>query len=113
MRVWVAELGSTGFESPRPAKVCFYFGLILVHLAVSQSVAIARFESLNGTMFNQNNNNMETLKNLFAYVGIGFLMLGGCLADSESLIPTILFVTLGGIFVGFHKHIERLQEKGR
>lgn len=56
---------------------------------------------------------METLKNLFAYVGIGFVMLGGCLADSESLIPTILFVTLGGIFVGFHKHIERLQEKGR
>lgn len=64
-------------------------------------------------MFNQNNNNMETLKNLFAYVGIGFLMLGGCLADSESLIPTILFVTLGGIFVGLHKHIERLQDKGR
>lgn len=58
-------------------------------------------------------NYIETIKNFCAYVGIGFFVLGGCLADSESLIPTILFVTLGGIFVGLHKHIERLQEKGR
>lgn len=56
-------------------------------------------------------NYIETIKNFCAYVGIGFVMLGGCLADNENLLPTIMFVVLGGVFVSIHKWIERLQEE--
>jgi hypothetical protein len=38
-------------------------------------------------------------------------MIGGCLADNENLLPTILFVALGGLFVFIYTKIEKAQEE--
>jgi preprotein translocase subunit YajC len=38
-------------------------------------------------------------------------MLGGCMADNENLVPTIIFVALGGLFVFIYTRIEKAQEE--
>jgi preprotein translocase subunit YajC len=38
-------------------------------------------------------------------------MIGGCLADNENLLPTILFVGLAALFVFIYTRIEKAQEE--
>jgi preprotein translocase subunit YajC len=38
-------------------------------------------------------------------------MIGGCLADNENLLPTFIFVALGGLFVFIYTRIEKAQEE--
>lgn len=54
---------------------------------------------------------IETIKNISATCGLIFVMIGGCMADNENLLPTILFVGLGGLFILIHKQIEKAQEE--
>lgn len=54
-------------------------------------------------------NYIKNIKNISAIMGIMFIMLGGCMADNENLLPTILFVGLGGLFILIHKQIEKLE----
>lgn len=56
-------------------------------------------------------NYIKKIKNISAIMGIMFIMLGGCLADNESLIPTLLFVGLGAVMVLIHKQIEKSEEE--
>lgn len=41
---------------------------------------------------------LKSVKNFSAIMGILFIMLGACLADSKSLIPTLVFVIIGAVF---------------
>jgi hypothetical protein len=54
---------------------------------------------------------IETIKNICAFCAFFFVMIGGCLADNENLLPTILFVALGGFFVFIYTKIEKTQEE--
>jgi hypothetical protein len=54
---------------------------------------------------------METIKCFFAMTGMFLMFFGFCLADSESLIPTIFFVALGGFFIFVCTRIEKAQEE--
>lgn len=56
-------------------------------------------------------NYIKNIKNISAIMGIMFIMLGAGLADNESLIPTLLFVGLGGLFILIHKQIEKSEEE--
>lgn len=56
-------------------------------------------------------NYIKNIKNISAIMGIMFIMLGAGLADNESLIPTLFFVGLGGLFILIHKQIEKAQEE--
>ena len=56
-------------------------------------------------------NFIETMKNIALYIGVFMVAIGGCLADSESLIPTLFFVCLGALFVLLHKAIEKAQDE--
>ena len=56
-------------------------------------------------------NYINTIKNICAFCAFFSLMIGGCLADSESLIPTIIFVALGGLFAFIYTRIEKAQGK--
>lgn len=53
---------------------------------------------------------IEIIKNVCAYLGLFLVMIGGCIADNENLLPTILFVALGGLFVFIYTRIEKAQE---
>lgn len=55
--------------------------------------------------------NHETIKNVCAFCAFFSLMFGGCLADNENLLPAILFVALGGLFVFIYTRIEKAQEE--
>lgn len=46
----------------------------------------------------------------FAFVGILFIMLGAGLGDNENLLPTIICVALGALFVLLHKATEEEKE---
>lgn len=50
---------------------------------------------------------IKNIKNLSATCGIICVMIGGCMADNENLLPTFLFVTLGAVMVLIHKRIEK------
>lgn len=56
-------------------------------------------------------NYIKNIKNISAIMGIMFIMLGAGLADSENLLPTIIFVALGGLFVFIYTRIEKAQEE--
>lgn len=53
----------------------------------------------------------ETIKNICAFCAFFFVMIGGCMADNENLLPTIFFVALGGLFVFIYTKIEKAQEE--
>lgn len=55
--------------------------------------------------------NHETIKNVCAFCAFFSLMISGCLADNKNLLPTILFVALGGLFVFIYTRIEKAQEE--
>lgn len=54
---------------------------------------------------------IKNIKNISAIMGIMFIMIGGCMADNENLLPTIIFVGLGAAMVLIHKQIEKAQEE--
>lgn len=54
---------------------------------------------------------IDTIKNVCAFCAFFFVMIGGCLADNENLLPTFLFVALGGLFVFIYTRIEKAQEE--
>lgn len=54
-------------------------------------------------------NYINKIKNISATCGIICIMIGGCMADNESLIPTLLFVGLGAVMVLIHKRIESIE----
>lgn len=56
-------------------------------------------------------NYIETIKNICAFCAFFFVMIGGCMADNENLLPTILFVALGVLFVFIYTRIEKAQEE--
>lgn len=56
-------------------------------------------------------NYIETIKNICAFCAFFSLMIGGCLADNENLLPTISFVGLAGVFVFIYAKIEKAQEE--
>ena len=56
-------------------------------------------------------NYIETIKNICAFCAFFFVMIGGCLADNENLLPTIIFVALGGLFTFIYTRIEKAQEE--
>jgi hypothetical protein len=56
-------------------------------------------------------NYIETIKNVCAFCAFFFVMLGGCMADNENLLPTIIFVALGGLFIFIYTRIEKAQEE--
>lgn len=56
-------------------------------------------------------NYIEIIKNVCAFCAFFFVMIGGCLADNENLLPTILFVALGGLFAFIYTRIEKAQEE--
>jgi 4-hydroxybenzoate polyprenyltransferase len=56
-------------------------------------------------------NYIDTIKNVCAFCAFFSLMFGGCLADNENLLPTILFVALGGFFVFIYAKIQKAQEE--
>jgi hypothetical protein len=56
-------------------------------------------------------NNCETIKNVCAFCAFFSLMFGAGLADNVNLLPTILFVALGGFFVFIYTKIEKAQKE--
>ena len=58
-------------------------------------------------------NYIETIKNICAFCAFFSLMIGGCMADDVNLLPTILFVALGGLFVFIYTRIEKAQEENK
>lgn len=56
-------------------------------------------------------NYIETIKNICAFCAFFSLMIGGCMADNENLLPTILLVGLAGVFVFIYTKIEKAQEE--
>lgn len=42
----------------------------------------------------------------FAFVGILFIMIGAGMGDNENLLPTIICVAVGALFVLLHKATE-------
>lgn len=54
---------------------------------------------------------IDTIKNICAFCAFFFVMIGAGLADNENLLPTILFVALGGLFVFIYTRIEKAQEE--
>lgn len=56
-------------------------------------------------------NYIETIKYICAFCAFFSLMVGGCLADNENLLPTIIFVGLAGLFVFIYAKIEKAQEE--
>lgn len=54
---------------------------------------------------------IDTMKNVCAFCAFFSLMIGGCLADNENLLPTIIFVGLAGLFVFIYAKIEKAQEE--
>lgn len=54
---------------------------------------------------------IKNIKDISATCGIFCIMIGAGLADNESLIPTLVFVGLGGLFILIHKQIEKAQEE--
>lgn len=53
---------------------------------------------------------IKNIKNISATCGLIFVMIGGCMADNESLLPTLVFVGLGAVMVLIHKQIEKSEE---
>ena len=56
-------------------------------------------------------NFIDTIKNVCAFCAFFSLMIGAGLADNESLLPTFLFVALGGFFIFIYTRIEKAQEE--
>lgn len=56
-------------------------------------------------------NYIKNIKNISAVCGIICVMIGGCMADNENLLPTLLFVGLGAALVLIHKYIEKSEEE--
>jgi hypothetical protein len=56
-------------------------------------------------------NYIDTIKNVCAFCAFFFVMIGGCLADNENLLPTFVFVALGGFFIFIYTRIEKAQEE--
>lgn len=56
-------------------------------------------------------NYIETIKNVCAFCAFFFVMIGGCLADNENLLPTILLVVLAVFFIFIYTRIEKAQEE--
>lgn len=61
---------------------------------------------------------IETIKNFikqfsgfFAFVGILFIMIGACMGDNENLLPTIICVVVGALFVLLHKATEEKEKE--
>lgn len=54
---------------------------------------------------------IDTMKNVCAYCAFFFVMVGAGLADNENLLPTFLFVALGGLCVFIYRRIEKAQEE--
>lgn len=54
---------------------------------------------------------LETIKHVCAFCAFFFVIIGGCMADNENLLPTIIFVALGGLFVFIYTGIEKAQEE--
>ena len=58
-------------------------------------------------------NYIETIKNICAFCAFFSLMIGAGLADNENLLPTIIFVALGGFSVFIYTRIEKAQEENK
>lgn len=56
-------------------------------------------------------NFIKQLNGFFAFVGILFIMLGAGFGDNENLLPTIIFVAIGALFVGLHKATEEKEKE--
>jgi flagellar biosynthesis component FlhA len=54
---------------------------------------------------------IDTSKNVCAFSAFFLMIIGGCLADNENLLPTFIFVALGGLFVFIYTRIEKAQEE--
>lgn len=53
---------------------------------------------------------IKQFSGFFAFMGIFFIMIGACMGDNENLLPTIICVAVGALFVGLHKATEEEKE---
>ena len=51
------------------------------------------------------------MKNIEIFLGVCLLIIGGCLADSETILPTLISVAVGGSLIVMANKEENMNEK--
>ena len=51
------------------------------------------------------------MKNIEIFLGVCLLIIGGCLADSETILPTLISVAVGGILIVMANKEDNMNEK--
>ena len=53
------------------------------------------------------------MKTINIYLGICLLIIGGCLADSETILPTLISVVVGGSLIVMANKEDNMNEKNQ
>ena len=53
------------------------------------------------------------MKTINIYLGICLLIIGGCLADSETILPTLISVAVGGSLIVMANKEDNMNEKNQ
>ena len=51
------------------------------------------------------------MKNIEIFLGVCLLIIGGCLADSATILPTLISVAVGGILIVMANKEDNMNEK--
>ena len=53
------------------------------------------------------------MKNIEIFLGVCLLIIGGCLADSVTILPTLISVAVGGILIVMANKEDNMNEKNQ
>ena len=53
------------------------------------------------------------MKTINIFLGVCLLIIGGCLADSETILPTLISVAVGGILIVMANKEENMNKKNQ
>ena len=51
------------------------------------------------------------MKNIEIFLGVCLLVIGGCIADSETILPTLISVAVGGSLIVMANKEDKMNEK--
>ena len=53
------------------------------------------------------------MKEIGIFLGVCLLIIGGCLADSETILPTLISVAVGGSLIAMANKEDNMNEKNQ
>ena len=53
------------------------------------------------------------MKTINIFLGVCLLIIGGCLADSETILPTLISVAVGGVLIVMANKEDNMNEKNQ